>query len=90
MEPREIEEVEQIYDLKSRKEKREKRRDRKQFFSELLKCIFLLIVAMISALIIDSKSQAAPEKALIIYECCTIFAIIILVGVWLNKPRRKK
>lgn len=90
MEPREIEEVEKIIDLKTRKGKREKRRDRKQFFSELLKCIFLLIVAMLSAAIIVPRSEASPEKALIIYECCTIFAIIILVGFWLNKPRRKK
>ncbi|WP_312071850.1 hypothetical protein [Anaerotignum propionicum] len=90
MEPKEIEVVEQIFDLKSRKEKREKRRDRKQFFSELVKCIFLLIVAMLSAAIIVPKSEAAPEKALIIYEFCAVFAIIILVSFWLDKPRRKK
>lgn len=89
MELREIEEVEQIFDLKTRKEKREKRRDRNQFFSELFKCIFLLIVAMISAAIIVPKSEAAPEKALLIYEVCAILAIIVLVSFWLDKPRRK-
>ncbi|KAF5044724.1 hypothetical protein DSECCO2_488620 [anaerobic digester metagenome] len=90
MEPREIEEVEKIIDLKTRKGKREKRRDRKQFFSELLKCIFLLIVAMLSAAIIVPKSEAAPEKALIIYEFCAVFAIISLVSFWLDKVKSKK
>ncbi len=90
MEPREVEEVEQIFDLKTRKEKRARRKNRNQFFLELLKCIFLLNVAMISAAIIVPKSEAAPEKALIIYECCAIFTIIILVSFWLNKPKRKK
>lgn len=90
MDPREIEEVEQIFDLKTRKEKRGKRKNRKQFFTELFKCVFLMVVAMLSAAIIVPKSEAAPEKALIIYEFCAVFAIIILVSFWLDKPRRKK
>ncbi|WP_312047490.1 hypothetical protein [Anaerotignum sp.] len=90
MDPKEIEEVEQIFDLKIKKEKREKRRDRKQFFTELFKCVFLMVVAMLVAAIIVPMSEAAPEKALSIYEFCAVFAIIILVSFWLDKPKRKK
>ncbi len=90
MEPREVKEVEQIFDLKTRKEKREKRRHRNYILSEVLKFFFLLLVAMISAAIIVPLSEAAPAKALLIYEFCTIFAIIVLVSFWLDKPRRKK
>lgn len=60
MEPRDVKEVEQILDLKTRKENQEKRRHRNYIFSEVLKCIFLLIVAMISAAIIVLLSEAAP------------------------------
>ncbi len=90
MEPREVKEVEQIIDLKTRREKRGKRRHWNYILSEVLKCIFLMIVAMISAAIIVPLSEAAPAKALLIYEFCAILVIIVLVSFWLDKPRRKK
>ena len=37
-----------------------------------------------------ARAEAAPEKALLIYEFCTILVIIVLAGFWLDKPRRKK
>jgi len=93
MGPREVLEVEQIFDLRQRKQKRikklQKRRRRKYIFSELLKSIFILIVAVISATFFESLSKSAPEKALLIFECCAIVLVIVLVGLWLDKPWRR-
>lgn len=93
MEPREVLEVEHIFDLRQSKQKRmkklQKRRRRRYILSELLKCIFILIVAVISATFFESISKSAPEKALLVFECCAIVLVIVLVGLWLDKPWRR-
>ena len=93
MGPREVLEVEQIFDLRQRKQKRikklQKRRRSKCILSELLKSIFILIVSVISATFFESLSNSAPEKALLVFECCAIVLVIVLVGLWLDKPWRR-
>jgi hypothetical protein len=93
MGPREVLEVERIFDLRQRKQKRikklQKRRRSKCILSELLKSIFILIIAVISATFFESLSKSAPEKALLVFECCAIVLVIVLVGLWLDKPWRR-
>ncbi len=94
MEPKEVKEVEQIIDLKTSRKKRMKKLKRRKrwkcILSEIKKMFVLLIVAMISAAIIVPLSEAAPAKALLIYEFCTILVIIILVSFCMDKLRGKK
>ncbi|WP_312048004.1 hypothetical protein [Anaerotignum sp.] len=94
MKPSEVMEVERIFELKQSKQRRmkklQKRRRRDWIFSELFKSIFMIIVAIVSATFIESFSKAAPEKALLVFECCAIALIVVLVGIWLDKPWRKK
>lgn len=93
MVPREVLEVERIFDLRQSKQMRmkklQKRRRRRYILSELLKSFFMLIVAVISATFFESFSKSAPVKAFLVFECCAIVLIVVLVGIWLDKPWRR-
>lgn len=94
MKPSEVMEVERIFELKQSKQRRmkklQKRRRREWILSELFKSIFMIIVAVISATFLESFSKSAPEKALLVFECCAIVLIVVLVGICLDKPWRRK
>lgn len=85
-----IREAEEFFDLKKRKEKRQRKRHRKYILSEICKIVFLLFIWIVSMMVIVLLSEAAPAKALLVYECIASGGVVLIVSFWLDKPRRKK
>lgn len=85
-----IKETEEFINLKNRKAKRQQKRRRKYVLAEICKITVLLLIWIIAMTVIVPLSEAAPEKALLFYECAASGGIVIIFSFLLDKPRRKK